>query len=110
MPLIALASVKSSPGVTTTALALASVWRTAPRRLLVEADPSGGDLGLWDFNPASRQLIVNPRWRSMLGLDPNVSVVPVRDWFTLVYPQDKSKLSALFKEMVAKVHDLGAGL
>lgn len=46
VPLIALASVKSSPGVTTTALALASVWK-AERRLLVEADPSGGDLGLW---------------------------------------------------------------
>jgi hypothetical protein len=38
--------VKSSPGVTITALALASVWK-AERRLLVEADPSGGDLGLW---------------------------------------------------------------
>jgi hypothetical protein len=47
MPLIALASVKSSPGVTTTALALASMWKTAERRLLLEADPSGGDLGLW---------------------------------------------------------------
>jgi len=47
VPLIALASVKSSPGVTTAALALAAAWKTAPRRLLVEADPSGGDLGLW---------------------------------------------------------------
>jgi len=52
MPLIALASVKSSPGVTTAALALASAWTTAPRRLLVEADPSGGDLGLWLGLPA----------------------------------------------------------
>ena len=47
MPLIALASVKSSPGVTTAALALASMWKNAERRLLVEADPGGGDLGLW---------------------------------------------------------------
>lgn len=39
-------SVKGSPGVTTVALGLASVW---PGRsmLLVEADPSGGDIGLW---------------------------------------------------------------
>lgn len=56
MPLIALASVKSSPGVTTTALALASMWKTAPRRLLVEADPSGGDLGLWLGLPAGAGL------------------------------------------------------
>ena len=56
MPLIALASVKSSPGVTTTALALASAWKTAERRLLVETDPSGGDLGLWLGLPADAGL------------------------------------------------------
>ena len=56
MPLIALASVKSSPGVTTAALALASAWKTARRRLLVEADPSGGDLGLWLGLPAAAGL------------------------------------------------------
>lgn len=40
--LISLASVKGSPGVTSTALALTSVW---PRPVvLLEADPSGGDL------------------------------------------------------------------
>jgi hypothetical protein len=56
MPLIALASVKSSPGVTTAALALAGAWKTAERRLLVEADPSGGDLGLWLGLPAAAGL------------------------------------------------------
>jgi hypothetical protein len=44
--LIALASVKASPGVTTTALALAALW-PASRRLVIETDPSGGDLGAW---------------------------------------------------------------
>ncbi|MDF0752962.1 hypothetical protein NLU14_22305, partial [Marinobacter sp. 71-i] len=40
--LISIASVKGSPGVTSTALALAAVW---PRPVvLLEADPSGGDL------------------------------------------------------------------
>jgi hypothetical protein len=56
VPLIALASLKSSPGVTVTALALASTWKTAPRRLLVEADPGGGDLGLWLGLPADSGL------------------------------------------------------
>jgi Mrp family chromosome partitioning ATPase len=46
VPLIAVASVKGSPWVTTTALALAAAW-PARRRLLIEADPSGGDLGPW---------------------------------------------------------------
>jgi hypothetical protein len=56
MPLIALASVKSSPGVTTTALALAAAW-PAPRRLLLEADPAGGDLGPWLGLPPSPGLV-----------------------------------------------------
>jgi Mrp family chromosome partitioning ATPase len=56
VPLIALASVKSSPGVTTTALALAAAWKSAGRRLLAEADPSGGDLGLWLGLPAGSGL------------------------------------------------------
>ena len=56
MPLIALASVKSSPGVTITALALASMWKTAGRRLLLEADPGGGDLGPWLGLPAGSGL------------------------------------------------------
>lgn len=46
MPLIALGSVKGSPGVTTTCLALAAAW-PAERRLVIEADPAGGDLGPW---------------------------------------------------------------
>jgi MinD-like ATPase involved in chromosome partitioning or flagellar assembly len=46
MPLIALGSVKGSPGVTTTCLALAAAW-PAQRRLVIEADPAGGDLGPW---------------------------------------------------------------
>lgn len=43
MALISLVSLKGSPGVTTTALALAAAW-PAPRRLLAEFDPAGGDL------------------------------------------------------------------
>lgn len=44
MSLIALACDKGSPGVTTTALALAAVW---PRpAVLAECDPSGGDVAL----------------------------------------------------------------
>ena len=44
MTLIALASVKGSPGVTTAAAALAASWPKGRRVLLVEADPFGGDL------------------------------------------------------------------
>jgi MinD-like ATPase involved in chromosome partitioning or flagellar assembly len=43
MALIALGSVHASPGVTTTALALAAVWQRSGRQpFLLEADPDGG--------------------------------------------------------------------
>jgi len=47
--LVTLASAKGSPGVTTTARVLASVW---PQDVvLVDADPAGGDLSLWSPAP-----------------------------------------------------------
>lgn len=42
--LIALASLKASPGVSTSALALAAMWPGEQRVLVVEADAAGGDL------------------------------------------------------------------
>jgi hypothetical protein len=42
--LVAVVSVKGSPGVTTFAIALAARWPAPCRPVLVEADPSGGDL------------------------------------------------------------------
>ena len=44
MSVVALASVKASPGVTTSLLALAATWPAHRPLLLVEADPDGGDL------------------------------------------------------------------
>ncbi|EWC64531.1 hypothetical protein UO65_0138 [Actinokineospora spheciospongiae] len=44
--LISVLSLKGSPGATTFAVALAARWPAPARTLLVEADPSGGDLAL----------------------------------------------------------------
>jgi hypothetical protein len=44
--LVALASVKSSPGATTTALALGVCWPAAQRPVVVECDPAGGDVAM----------------------------------------------------------------
>ncbi|WP_052373024.1 chromosome partitioning protein [Amycolatopsis taiwanensis] len=44
--LVVVVSVKGSPGVTTFSIALAARWPASARALLVEADPSGGDVGV----------------------------------------------------------------
>jgi hypothetical protein len=46
MMLVAVVSVKGSPGATTFSVALAARWPTSARALVVEADPSGGDIGI----------------------------------------------------------------
>lgn len=43
--LVAVTSLKGSPGVTTFVLALAARWPLSGRPLVVEADPAGGDVG-----------------------------------------------------------------
>lgn len=54
MALLAVASDKGSPGVTTTAMALAAVW---PRRaVLAELDPSGGDVAFRMRGPGGAAL------------------------------------------------------
>ncbi|TKG60927.1 carbon monoxide dehydrogenase maturation protein [Prauserella endophytica] len=57
--LIALCSVKGSPGVTTLAVALAVKWpqTESTRRLVAEVDPSGGDLAMRFGLPASPGLV-----------------------------------------------------
>ncbi|TMB90735.1 MAG: chromosome partitioning protein [Chloroflexi bacterium] len=57
MGLIALASIKGSPGVTTTAVALASVWPGTERVLVAEVDPCGGDLAARFSRPLEPGLI-----------------------------------------------------
>lgn len=45
--MVTLCSLSGAPGVTTTALALASTWPTEDVTRVVEADASGGDIAAW---------------------------------------------------------------
>jgi len=46
MTSVAIGSIKASPGATTVALALATVWPSPRRVLLADLDPAGGDVAL----------------------------------------------------------------
>jgi MinD-like ATPase involved in chromosome partitioning or flagellar assembly len=82
--LITLVSAKGSPGVTTTALMLAAVWR---RRVLVaECDPAGGDVTAGYFGgaaePAGGVLAVASKLRR--GID-------AEDFFAHALPLDQAR-------------------
>lgn len=47
MTVVALASAKGSPGVTTATVAVAAQWPPPRQAVLVELDPAGGDIGAW---------------------------------------------------------------
>ncbi|MFJ7213594.1 carbon monoxide dehydrogenase maturation protein [Amycolatopsis sp. NPDC098790] len=85
--LIALASVKGSPGVTTFALALAANWPADVRRVVVECDPAGGDLaqrfglatspGLLSLAAAARQPVEpDVVWNHTQLLPDGIQVLP----------------------------------
>jgi len=87
MTLIACASVSGAPGVTTAALGLAAYWPLDLTPVLLEADPSGGDLhvlfGLPE-SPGTVSLAAASRraagpdllWRHAQWLTPRLAVVP----------------------------------
>ncbi|WP_158851169.1 chromosome partitioning protein [Saccharothrix deserti] len=55
--LVSVLSLKGSPGATTFAVALAARWPAPARTLVVEADPSGGDLALRFSLPSTPGLV-----------------------------------------------------
>ncbi|MEA3315754.1 MAG: response regulator [Campylobacterota bacterium] len=53
----------------------------------------GGDLGFWDINFKTKQLIVNQRWASMLGYsDINVEDLSYDFWKSTIYKDDLKKV------------------
>lgn len=61
--ILAVCADKGAPGVTTTATALAAVWPA--ERVLLEADPSGGDLTLRLRSPQDGELAISPTVTSL---------------------------------------------
>ncbi len=79
---------------------------TARRRVEVATQESalqlrlvirGGDIGFWDWNLATGALVVNERWRTMLGLDPDGPAPGIEVWNALVHPDDAPKLARVLE-------------
>ena len=92
MTLIAVCSLKGSPGVTTFSVALAARWPVTDRCVLVECDPSGGDMAT-RFALASSPGLVSLAAATRRSTDPGslasltCTIVPdSHRWFRLTLP------------------------
>ncbi|QDT73683.1 PAS domain-containing protein [Lacipirellula limnantheis] len=70
----------------------------SPRHLYLAL--SGADLGMWEWNIATGQLIVNARWHAMLGLDPNGPMPTIEHWNSCVHPDDIAILDRICSEVI----------
>jgi PAS domain S-box-containing protein len=59
-----------------------------------------GDMGLWDWNYTSGALVVNTRWKTMLGLAPDAPVHRIDDWAPHVHPDDVPLLDAVIRDVI----------
>lgn len=67
----------------------------------------GGDLGYWDWNVPTNKLVVNDRWLTMLGLDPEGHPASMDLWNSRVHPDDAHKLVRLVEEVILNPVGLG---
>ncbi|MBP6058395.1 MAG: PAS domain S-box protein [Nitrosomonas sp.] len=51
--------------------------------------------GLWDFNLETQTVYYSPRWKEMLGYDPDEFTSDLDTWTMLVHPEDREKALAL---------------
>ncbi|MEA3352343.1 MAG: response regulator [Campylobacterota bacterium] len=53
----------------------------------------GGDLGSWDIDFTTDKLVVNERWATMLGLEPeDVIDVTNKTWINTIHPDDRQRV------------------
>ena len=60
----------------------------------------GGDLGSWDWNVATSELVTNERWMTMLGRDPAGPSPTIEQWHDWVHPEDMPQLQRAFVDVI----------
>jgi len=60
----------------------------------------GGDLGLWDWNVTTSELVINERWMTMLGRDAAGPAPTIEQWHAWVHPEDMPQLQRAFVDVI----------
>ena len=54
--------------------------------------------GIWDFDGASKRIVLSQRWKSMLGYDVDDEEDVLLDWYNLVHPNDMARVQGKMRE------------
>ncbi|SFM19013.1 sensor histidine kinase [Methanolobus profundi] len=60
----------------------------AKTKEVMELALEGADLGMWDWNLRTNEVMYNDRWGSMMGYDPEDIEQNIEEWKRLVHPDD----------------------
>ncbi len=66
----------------------------------------GADLGLWDWNIGTGEIVFNERWAHMLGYEVNEIEPHINSWENLVHPDDKDGVVKSLREHLRGVTPL----
>src|SRR5262249_42796300 len=77
--------------ITERAEAEQSLKRSEERYALAAA---GANDGMWDWDLQTGEIYFSPRWRKMLGLEPDDRAGKPDDWFGRVHPDDVGPMKA----------------
>jgi hypothetical protein len=105
--LVALASAKHSPGVTTAAVALALAAGPRPVSLVVEADPAGGDLGArgaMSLEPGLASLAASARHGTAIDLAAHTQPLPAGP-FALLAPTTPALSAGAFDSLGPRLNE-----
>jgi PAS domain S-box-containing protein len=61
---------------------------------------SGANDGLWDWNLVTNEVYYSPRWKSMLGYEPDELKNTIETWKQLVHPDDQGPTLELVRDLV----------
>ena len=62
---------------------------------------TGTNDGLWDWDLRTDYVYYSPRWKSMLGYDPDELKNHISTWESLTHPDDREKTMILFNEYMS---------
>jgi PAS domain S-box-containing protein len=74
--------------------------RLAKTKQVMELAMEGADLGMWDWNLRTDEVMYNERWAEMIGYDVNDIEKNIESWKKLVHPDDQELVENIINEHI----------